>query len=314
PEDLDALPDGRHVLVSEYGDLNGEIPGTLALLDLETDARIVAFDGATDLEPVWGDPACPGAPGAVFSPHGLHVSQRPDGVWQALVVNHGGRESIEFFEIADGPELAWRGCVVAPERSLLNDVVATPEGGFLTTQMMPKRKGLGPLFAYLGAKWFDRGAHVWSWDPSTGFAIVAGTEGGLANGLALADDGRTLFVAYSLSGELRRVDRTTGEIEDYVMMDPIDNLTWTGDGWLVAATALAEPSIMRKCVGLEEGTCPGAHAIVAVEPTTLEQHTVYVGGPGTPGGAGTTGLVLDDGTLLIGTFAGDRIVRVSSAW
>jgi hypothetical protein len=41
----------------------------------------------------------------------------------------------------------------------------------------------------------------------------------------------------------------------------------------------------------------------------METETVYEGGPGTPSGAGTVGLEVD-GALLIGSFAGDRIVRV----
>ncbi|MBX2800723.1 MAG: hypothetical protein KTR31_23785 [Myxococcales bacterium] len=314
PEDLARLPGGSHVLVSEYGDMTGKLPGSLAFLDLQTHERIVAFEGADiDGPGPWGDPSCPGAPGAEFSPHGIHVGQRPDGAWQALAIQHAGRESVEFFEIVDGPALQWRGCALPPD-GLLNDVVATPEGGFLATRMMPKRGGLGPLFAFLDAQWFDHGAFVWSWDPNDGFEVVPGTEGGLANGLALDEDGTTLFVAYSLSGELRRLNRTNGEVQSSVFLDPTDNLTWTPDGWLVAATALAKKSTMRRCMQIEEGTCPSEHALVAVDPETGASDTLYVGGPGTPGGAGTTGLVLEDGSLLVGTYAGDRIVRVNDVW
>ena len=71
---------------------------------------------------------------------------------------------------------------------------------------------------------------------------------------------------------------------------------------------------MMSCFTVETGSCPscpGAFAIVALDPVTLHTETVYSGGPGTPSGAGTVGLMVDEETLLVGTFAGDRIVRVT---
>ena len=78
PEDMAALPDGRHVIVSEYGDMLGEKPGQIALLDLETEGRSVLYAGEAG-EALWGDPDCVGAPGAAFSPHGIDLSVREDG-------------------------------------------------------------------------------------------------------------------------------------------------------------------------------------------------------------------------------------------
>ena len=96
PEDLVALPGGGAILVSEYGGMEGRVPGALALLVLETDQRRELFRGGAAggaATPGWGDPACPGAPSAAFSPHGIHLSTRDDGALQLLVVQHGGRES-----------------------------------------------------------------------------------------------------------------------------------------------------------------------------------------------------------------------------
>src|SRR4051812_19983856 len=40
----------------------------------------------------------------VFEPHGIDVMRRADGVAELFVVNHGGRESVEVFEVVlDGP-------------------------------------------------------------------------------------------------------------------------------------------------------------------------------------------------------------------
>ena len=144
PEDLVALPGGEAILVSEYGGMEGRVPGALALLVLETDQRRELFRGGAAggaATPGWGDPACPGAPSAAFSPHGIHLSTRDDGALQLLVVQHGGRESIEYFEVAgSGRDWAveWRGCVVAPDDAWLNSVAALPGGGFVTTRMIER--------------------------------------------------------------------------------------------------------------------------------------------------------------------------------
>ncbi|MEM8861024.1 MAG: hypothetical protein AAGD96_22095 [Chloroflexota bacterium] len=92
---------------------------------------------------------------------------------------------------------------------------------------------------------------------------------------------------------------------------PIGQLTWAPDSHLLLAGTLASPMEMMGCTNLEVGTCPGAHVIIAVDPETLEREAIYEGGTGTPGGTGTVGLMVEDGSLLIGTFAGDRIVRVA---
>lgn len=317
PEDMVALPDGRYVIVSEYGGQNGEKPGTLALLDLETETRQILYSGdSTEETELWGDANCSEAPGEAFSPHGIHFSQRGDGRFQLLAVQHGGRESVEMFEATEAPDgwaLAWRGCVITPEESMINDVVATPEGGFLVTHMMPRRSGaLGMLFEFMRASMFgiDSG-YVLAWQPDEGFSRLVSSEGAVPNGIEISPDGQTVFVNYSASGELRRINRLTDEIEaSNDSLPPLDNATWTLDGQLLVAGALESSVKMMGCTNLESGSCPGAFGIIAVDPETLESEIIYEGGPNTPGGAGTVGLRVRDGSLLIGTFAGDRIVRV----
>lgn len=335
PEDLAPLPDGRHVVVSEYGGQSGEQAGTLALLDLETETRRALYRGESAAEAdaagamaaarakaatgadVWGDPDCPGAPGPAFSPHGIDLSRRADGRMQLLAVQHGGRESVEWFEVAASPDtwtLTWRGCAVAPEGSMLNDVVATPEGGFLATHMMPKRRSAPRQFVeYMKSSLLSTDSgYVLTWRPGEGFGRLAGSAGGVPNGIAISPDGATVFVNYSAGGELRRIDRRSGRVEaSNDALPPLDNATWAPDGRLLVAGALAGALEMMPCVSLDAGSCPGAFAIIAVDPETLESKTVYEGGLGTPSGAGTVGLQMPDGTLLIGTFAGDRIVRVA---
>jgi hypothetical protein len=322
PEDMEALPDERFVLVSEIGDQNGTIPGMISLLDLETETRTELYSGGTTVASgEWGELTCTEVANGVFSPHGIHLSERADGTLQLLVVQHGSRESIEMFEVIetdDTWELAWRGCAIVPDGSMINDVVATPDDGFLVTHMMTKSDNEMATFGeyikgnVLGS---DTG-YVISWNPTDGFAQLANSSGIVPNGIQISDDGEIVFVNYS-NGELRRINRLTGEIEARNdTLPPLDNATWAPNGRLILAGGSQNPvdmvAMMMNCTNLEAGTCPASHVILSVDPDTLASEVIYEGGPDTPGGAGTVGLEVSDGSLLIGTFAGDRIVRVNA--
>jgi hypothetical protein len=311
PEDLALLPGARHVLVSEYGYVDRAQPGRLSLLDLDTRERRVLFEGGTPRAAgPWGAPDCQGPPPPEFSPHGIDLHPRGDGALQLLVVQHGGRESVEMFEVTDvggGWHLEWRGCVEALEGDAFNDIVALPDGGFLVTRPLPAGAG---LFTFVGAALFGRDTgFVQAWQPTTGFTPVAGTEGRYPNGIEVSPDGKKIFLNQTLGNEVTRIDRASGQVEARAEVSNPDNSTWASDGRLWVASLQTSLSEMRQCSELERGSCPMAFAIVAVDPETMETEVLYEGGPGTPSGAGTVGLEIPRG-LLIGTFAGDRVVWV----
>ncbi len=82
----------------------------------------------------WGDPACPGLVGDMLVPHGISLAKRSGGAMELYVVNHGGRQSMEMFELkpeAGSWSLVWHGCVPATQE--YNDVAALPDGGFIAT-------------------------------------------------------------------------------------------------------------------------------------------------------------------------------------
>ena len=204
--------------------------------------------------------------------------------------------------------LEWRGCAVAPEGAL-NDVVALPDGGFLVTRFGPS-SSIAFMFAAAKATLFG-GATGWvyAWSREQGFSEVPGTRAAGPNGIELSADGEKIFLNTTLASEVKRIDRRTGGVEASVELAHPDNLTWTSDGRLLVASLRGATRELLSCNGLERGSCPIPFAIVALDPKTMETQVLYQGGPGTPSGAGTVGLEVDGG-LLIGTFAGDRIVRV----
>ncbi len=321
PEDLALLPSRRSLVISQMGEMDGSKPGSLVFFDLGSDAITPAFGGASAAgiaptpglapTPGWGDPACPGAPDEKFSPHGLALAPRPDGALQLLVVNHGGRESIELFEVSDSeapPSLTWRGCAIPFDGAFLNDVASLPNGGFATTHMFQKGSTFWPLLkAMLGLStgW------VLEWHPGAGFQKVPGSDGPMPNGIEASADGEALFIDLYLGDEVRKISRKSGETLASVEIASPDNILWSPDGSLLVASHNAPLNEMLACGQLERGACPFHFSIVQLDPDTLKPFAIYEN-VGPPMGAGTAALRIGD-ELFIGSFKGDRIVRATLA-
>ncbi len=320
PEDLAVLPGGKALLVSQFGAMDGTRPGNVALFRIEGEALTPLFPtGGTGGTPDvasgerWGDPDC-APPSAAFSPHGIDLASRPDGRLALYVVNHGGRESVELFEVTptdDGAALAWRGCAIPPEESFLNDVVALADGDFLVTHMYAKREGVaGFLVLARGLVGMDTG-YVLEWSPKDGFQKVPGTDAPFPNGIEASADGAQIYLNAYLGNEVRKIDRKTGERLATAEVRQPDNVTWAADGRLLVASHTAGMGDMMACGEIRQGACGFEFQIVALDPDTLAKEVLFTH-EGAPMGAATVAVQLGD-NLWLGSFAGDRVARVSLA-
>ena len=199
PEDLAVLPDGRHILVSEFGAITPLSPvnvrGSLSLLDTtdgtKKNIEIEMSDNA------WGDPECE-RENMIFSPHGIDTNQRLDGSYQVAIVNHMPTETIEFFElieINDAWSLIWRGCVDAPGHGYFNDVALKSNGSFYVSQMYDKNISL-LMLAVMDTTKEDTG-YVYHWTRKKGFKRLINTDGAFPNGVELSNDESNLFINYA---------------------------------------------------------------------------------------------------------------------
>ena len=137
PEDIAVIPGAEWAIIS--GAREG---GRLQLVNVNDKTSTVLFPTPDSEQRLDAEayPECPG-PFDLANPdvsrlHGLYLEPGEGSVHTLLVVHHGPREAIEFFEVdagAEPPSLAWVGCAVAPEGASLNSVVALPGGGFATT-------------------------------------------------------------------------------------------------------------------------------------------------------------------------------------
>lgn len=309
PEDLERLPGGRELLVSEFGGLASG-PGRLSALDMKSRAvRRLYPENALRGEKKWGDAGCPREPGAEFSPHGIHLSRRSDGQWQLLVVNHGGRESIEIFALEHartGVALAWRGCVPAEGDAFLNDVVALPDGGFLVTVMM-KRGDSGALArAYRG----EHTGYVLRWHPQAGWSRLPGSDGAMPNGIQTDARARYAFVAATGSNEVIKLSLPDGARLGAAATAHPDNLSWTRDGRLLATgmNDLGDLTVLRCDTG-DEPECFVPSHVDAIDPQTLRVRRLFAYGNRELHPA-SIGLLVGP-RLYVGSYAGDRLLEVT---
>ncbi|HSI19333.1 MAG TPA: hypothetical protein VK980_16305, partial [Sphingomonas sp.] len=97
PEDLVAIPGTRFIVTSGFA------PGAgLKLVDTEAHRATLWFTGGPGQ--IDADraryPSCPGpVDPKLFNARGLALRRTGEGRWSLHVVNHGGRESIEVFDV-----------------------------------------------------------------------------------------------------------------------------------------------------------------------------------------------------------------------
>lgn len=320
-EDIETLPGGRALLVSQSRvDVSHPpamiwLPGSIAVLDTATRRHRTLYPaggrqpGSND----WGDPACPGEIGSALAPHGLHLGHRADGRLQLLVVNHGGRESVEFFEVAGqgrNVRLTWRGCAVAPDFSFLNDVATLPDGGFLVTTMTHND---GPEAMFRDRPRAEAGentGHVWRWMPGAGFDKLPGSEAPMPNGLQVDGAGRTLYLNLGVTqgGGVRKIDIATGHLLGFAAVSDPDNSSWAPDGRLLVA-GLGHGADVAPCVKVGfQVPCGARSRVTAIDPDSMVSRLIFEH-EGMPMGL-FTGVVEAGGHLYIGSTSVDRVLRV----
>jgi hypothetical protein len=230
---------------------------------------------------------------ARLSPHGIDVAIRPDGVAELMVVNHGGRESVEVFEVVLDevrPALRWIGGVVMPGTTLGNDLAAVAGGGFVisTTGDIGGAPQAGLAQSAAGG---DTGG-VLEWSSAEGWRLLPGTGIFVANGVAASRDGEWVFIGGWGGRCIKKVRRGVADPEVFTVPAPImvDNLTWTQDGKLLAAGAYdtsMEAFIEAHFAGHPRLALPTQ--VIRIDPDSLAIDVVLDYG-GEAFGVGTTGL------------------------
>lgn len=314
PEDMVPLPGDQALIIGEYGSSSEDHSGELVLFVLESEERRTLFRGGDSPAAAragWGDPSCTTPPTRAFNAHGIDLVRRTDGTLQLFVIQHAGREAIESFEVlghgADW-QVVWRGCIPAPENASLNEVVGLPDGSLYTTKM----SSLDGALDFEGGMPTKPTGHAFSWSAVRGFRKIPGTDGIMPNGIETSPDGRFVYMNASGDSSIRKVEVATGRELGRAPVSSPDNVTWTPDGkrLLIASLTGLDPTDFSLCQDMKRGACGIPFEIVAVDAETMQPIGPIYTSDGPPMGAGTVGLQVGN-ELFIGSFKGDRILRVS---
>jgi hypothetical protein len=306
PEDLVVVPNTRWIIAS------GMAPGSgLHAVDTQAKtARNLYSGGAANARADRTRYAnCPGpldAKQAVL--HGLSLRAAANGRYTVYATNHGGRESVEVFELDMSgavPAAAWVGCVLTPNNMALNSVAAFSDGSLVATVLIQPGKTFADAFAQRNT------GVVVAWAPGeTMFRVIPGTELSANNGIETSPDDREFYVVSTTTKRIIAYARDTpgkplrtAQLKEF---GP-DNVRWTADNRLITAGMLDDEPACGGAPKTEEGIrCPRGYVVVMIDPKTMAV-TELARGPATPSFTGTAIAMRAGDDLWLGSFFADRI-------
>jgi len=306
PEDLVLLPGGKWIIASGLGPGGG-----LHLIDVraKTWKKLVPVSILAPTIP-YGNCPKPLAEGQLQA-HGLSLRANDKRNETLYVVNHGGRESIEVFDVSssvDKPDLTWRGCLVMPTGLAANAVTSSPDGTVFITVMLHPGMRMGDLIDGR-----PTGA-VYEWRPGdAGFERVWGTELSADNGIELSADGKTMYVAATGTRSVTAFTATNPakklRATETLGFGP-DNLRWSDGKLLTAGMNTDEP----RCGGrlknvngaIEPINCPRGYTVAAIDTSNMS-FIIVASGPATPGYSNVSTGLLVGTTIWLGSSAYDKV-------
>jgi SMP-30/Gluconolactonase/LRE-like region len=309
PEDVIVIPRTNWLLAS------GMAPGAgLTLVDTQSKSmrKLYAPGAGTARHDRTRFGNCPGPLNpkqAVL--HGLAL--RPAGErYTIYATNHGGRESVEVFELTVGPagptapSATWVGCVLLPPKLAANSVAAFSDGTLVATVLILPGKTFEDAFAGRNT------GIVLQWRPGTpAFVELKGTELVANNGIDTSPDDQEFYVASTTMRRVYAFSRAKpggGPLRFAQLKDfGPDNVRWTADNRLITAGLIDDEPACGGRPKNEEGIrCPMGYAVATIDPKTMTA-TEIARGPRTPAFTGTAMAAVVNNELWLGSFFADRL-------
>jgi hypothetical protein len=306
PEDLVLVPNTRWLIAS------GMAPGSgLHLVD--TRAKTVRNLYAAGAPKTRADrtrfASCPGPlDPAKAVLHGLSLRPASNGLYTVYATNHGGRQSIEVFELdarAATPSATWVGCVLMPNGLEANSVAAFTDGTLLATVLIMPGKSFADAFAgrITGA--------VYMWTPgSAAFLALPGTELSANNGIETSPDDREFYVVSTTTKRIVAFSRSDpGKPLRFAQLAEFgpDNVRWTADNRLITAGMIDNEPACGGAPKTEEGIrCARGYIAATIDPKTMAVKEL-ARGSATPAFTGTAIAMQAGDELWLGSFNADRL-------
>ncbi len=305
PEDLVLIPGTRWLITSGM-----EAGSGLHLIDTQAkSARTLFGAGAA---PVKADK---NRFANCFSPldpkvavlHGLSLRSAEAGRFTLYVTNHGGRESVEVFEVDSRgavPTATWIGCVSTPNNVAVNSVAAFRDGTLVATVLVLPGKTFQDV-------WAGRNTGVvLLWTPgSKDFRTLSGTELPGNNGIETSADDTEFFVASTGLKQIVAFSRANpskplrvAQLKEFAP----DNVRLVGDRLLTTGMIDEEKACGGAPKKPEDIQCPRGWVVDAVDPKTM-RITEVTRGPAAPPYTGTATAMPVGNDIWLSSFTSDRV-------
>ena len=309
PEDVVLVPTTRWLLAS------GMAPGA-GLTAVDTQAKRARKLYAPGTAAVRADKTrfgnCPGPldPAQALL-HGLALRSSTGGRYTVYATNHGGRESVEVFELNVGTagdqniSASWIGCVPLPPKLAANSVAAFSDGTLVATVLFLPGKTFEDAFAMRNT------GIVLQWTPGAPtFVQLQGTELVANNGIETSPDDREFYVASTTSRRVYAFSRAKpggGPLRFAQLKDfGPDNVRFIGDRLITAGLIDDEPACGGRPKNEAGIRCPMGYAVASIDPKTMAA-TEIARGPRTPAFTGTAMAAIVGKELWLGSFFADRL-------
>ncbi len=304
-EDMALAPETPWLIASGMAG-PGHPAGQLYLIDVEHDVfKPLTPDVSGPAKAPYA--ACPGPLDlAKLAPHGLAVRRGHWGLHTLYLVNHGGRESIEIFDIdvkSGEPKLTWIGCVVLPAGASGNAVAPLPDDGFVATRFQTA----GDAKSFEKMTRLEKDGLLYEWSPKTGFKVIPDSQMSGANGVEASPDGKWIYANAWPEQRVIRFDRGGGSKPVSVKLDFLpDNIRWAPDGKLLVG---GQDGDIKTLIGCDKPRCWHGWSVVKLDPVTMKVTPVlhHEGAPDVFADA-TVGVQVGR-ELWVGTYRGDRVVH-----
>jgi hypothetical protein len=239
--------------------------------------------------------------------HGLSLRPAEAGKYTLYATNHGGRESIEIFEVdarGAAPSAVWIGCVLLPDALPANSVAAFSDGAIVATVLMLPGKTFEDRLAGRNT------GIVLMWTPgSKDFRMLPGTELSGNNGIETSADNREFYVASTFLKRIVAFSREdpskpvrSAQLKEF---GP-DNVRLVGNRLITAGMIVEEPSCGGAPKKPEDIQCPRGWIADAIDPKTMAI-TEIGRGPAAPPYKGTATAMPVGDNLWLSSFNADRV-------
>jgi hypothetical protein len=309
PEDLAEIPGTPWLIASGFS-----LGAGLKLVDTGSrDLRLWYTGAAEQVAPdraAFPDCDTPPDP-ALFMPRGLSLRVLGAEGHRLHAVNHGGRESVEIFDIdprGEVPQLRWRGCVKMPERMVGNSVATFSDGTILVTVLTRPGTTIADFLRGL-----PTGTVLERRPGQRGWRELPGTQLPGNNGIATApDDRRFWVVAFGWHSIVEYRRSSTAEPARRILAPDFmpDNIHWSGGRLLTAGMRHFEPACggLRRIVGgvADPMLCHRGYVVAALDPRTGRLATIVDSNPD-PSFNGVSAASIVGDMLWLGSYQADRL-------